>query len=207
MSKKPLFPHRPKRREPLHPHTPRSKIETLPAISSGSDIWFRGNYLGSVPTKELQDEIREALKELKNTVAHKRRIILGYRLTNIDSLAKEKVISEAERKAAHRILERAEEILSAPKTWHPAVVSTEPSLVSQTEDIPHGNVTITCPICGKVIEVPEYNRVTRTEALKKHIEKEHPVSRLPFTEGGEPLSPEYRHLANLVSEPLPRDAY
>ena len=34
-------------------------------------------------------------------------------------------------------------------------------------------VTVTCPICGKVIEVPEYNSVTRSEALRRHMKKEH----------------------------------
>ncbi|GAJ21355.1 unnamed protein product, partial [marine sediment metagenome] len=33
--------------------------------------------------------------------------------------------------------------------------------------------TVKCPICGKVIEVPEYDKVSRSEALRKHIEKEH----------------------------------
>lgn len=34
-------------------------------------------------------------------------------------------------------------------------------------------VTVTCPICQKVIEVTKYDRVSRTEALKKHLETEH----------------------------------
>ncbi len=34
-------------------------------------------------------------------------------------------------------------------------------------------VTVRCPICEKEIEVGEYDSVTRTEALMKHIEKEH----------------------------------
>ncbi|MBA7704922.1 hypothetical protein ES703_113745 [subsurface metagenome] len=34
-------------------------------------------------------------------------------------------------------------------------------------------VTVRCPICEKEIEVGEYDSVTRTEALRKHIEKEH----------------------------------
>ncbi|GAI63794.1 unnamed protein product, partial [marine sediment metagenome] len=33
--------------------------------------------------------------------------------------------------------------------------------------------TVKCPICGKVIEVPEYDKVTRSEALRKHIEDKH----------------------------------
>jgi hypothetical protein len=34
-------------------------------------------------------------------------------------------------------------------------------------------VTVTCPLCGKVIEVGEYHTKTRTEALKRHLELEH----------------------------------
>lgn len=33
--------------------------------------------------------------------------------------------------------------------------------------------TVICPICEKPIEVPEYDSVTRSDALKEHIEKEH----------------------------------
>ncbi|MBA7465727.1 hypothetical protein ES707_00897 [subsurface metagenome] len=36
-----------------------------------------------------------------------------------------------------------------------------------------GKVSVKCPICGKEIEVVGYDRVTRSETLKKHIEKEH----------------------------------
>ena len=31
--------------------------------------------------------------------------------------------------------------------------------------------TVTCPICGEVIEIPEWDRVSRSEALQKHLEK------------------------------------
>jgi len=34
-------------------------------------------------------------------------------------------------------------------------------------------VTVKCPICGDEIKVSEYDRVSRSEALKKHIETEH----------------------------------
>lgn len=34
-------------------------------------------------------------------------------------------------------------------------------------------VTVKCPLCKKEIEIPEYDRVSRSEALKKHLEKEH----------------------------------
>ena len=37
-------------------------------------------------------------------------------------------------------------------------------------------VTVICPICGKEIEVPEYNAVTRSDALREHLKKEHPYA-------------------------------
>ncbi len=41
---------------------------------------------------------------------------------------------------------------------------------------PPGRITVWCPICEKDIEIKEYNRVTRPEALRKHIEEEHKIS-------------------------------
>lgn len=43
-----------------------------------------------------------------------------------------------------------------------------PRLLPQTKV-----VTVICPLCGKEIEIPEYNAVTRSEALRRHIEREH----------------------------------
>jgi len=34
-------------------------------------------------------------------------------------------------------------------------------------------VTVKCPLCGKEIEVPEYNSITRSDALVGHITSEH----------------------------------
>ena len=38
---------------------------------------------------------------------------------------------------------------------------------------PATEVTVACPLCEKVIEIGEYDSVTRTDALKKHLEEEH----------------------------------
>jgi len=38
-------------------------------------------------------------------------------------------------------------------------------------------VTVECPFCGEVIEVPEYNTITRSDALIGHIATHH-VSRI-----------------------------
>ncbi|MDD4985066.1 MAG: ArdC family protein [Dehalococcoidales bacterium] len=69
-------------------------------------------------------------------------------------------------------------------------------------------VTVTCPICHKVIEIPEYNGMTRSDALKRHIDREHrsTISVYPqaiLIEGGERLPPQYRDLIRWIGEPLP----
>jgi len=50
--------------------------------------------------------------------------------------------------------------------------SSSPKLLSNPKSKSE-KVTVKCPICGKEIEVAGYDRVTRSEALRKHIEKEH----------------------------------
>jgi predicted nucleic acid-binding Zn ribbon protein len=75
--------------------------------------------------------------------------------------------------------------------------------------IPQTNVvTVTCPICGKVIEIPQYNSVTRTEALRRHIEKEHSSivgQYLPSLDigGGESIPSQYHYLIGWLDETLP----
>jgi len=57
-----------------------------------------------------------------------------------------------------------------------------------------------------VIEIPAYNKVTRSDALGEHLKKEHVGHpRLPQVtiEGGEPVPPQYRHLVGWIDEPLP----
>jgi hypothetical protein len=70
-------------------------------------------------------------------------------------------------------------------------------------------VTVTCPICGKVIEIPDYNGVTRSEALRRHIEKEHTAKvglhpQALMIEGGELIPWRERHLVDPL--PLPESA-
>jgi len=69
-------------------------------------------------------------------------------------------------------------------------------------------VTVTCPICGKVIEIPEYKSVTRSEALSRHMKKEHTsnIGLHPqlMIENGEPIPWQYRHLVDPL--PLPESA-
>lgn len=33
--------------------------------------------------------------------------------------------------------------------------------------------SVVCPICGDVVEIPQYNSITRTDALQQHIRSSH----------------------------------
>lgn len=41
-------------------------------------------------------------------------------------------------------------------------------------------VTVECPLCGEVVEVPEYDSITRTDALVGHIVTKHASRALPM---------------------------
>jgi len=48
--------------------------------------------------------------------------------------------------------------------------------------------TVECPLCGKPVEIPEYNKVTRSDALVAHIASEHISAIRPATPNeGPPL--------------------
>jgi endogenous inhibitor of DNA gyrase (YacG/DUF329 family) len=67
-------------------------------------------------------------------------------------------------------------------------------------------VTVVCPICGKVVEVPKYNAMSRSDALKRHIDQEHKRTRLQpqvLIEGGERVPAEYRDIIGFLRDPLP----
>ncbi|GAI69318.1 unnamed protein product, partial [marine sediment metagenome] len=49
--------------------------------------------------------------------------------------------------------------------------------------------TVQCPICHEVIEIPQYDSVSRSDALTKHIEEEHTGYTAKPT-GGNPMTPE-----------------
>jgi len=88
--------------------------------------------------------------------------------------------------------------------------ATEPErrYLPMTESRKSG-VTVTCPICGKVIEIPEYNSITRSEALSRHMKKEHTSNiglhpQALMMEVGELISRKDRHLVDPL--PLPESA-
>ena len=42
-------------------------------------------------------------------------------------------------------------------------------------------ITVTCPLCNAVVEVPEYDKLTRTDALIAHIITSHASQLRPAT--------------------------
>ncbi|MDD4860350.1 MAG: ArdC-like ssDNA-binding domain-containing protein [Dehalococcoidales bacterium] len=69
-------------------------------------------------------------------------------------------------------------------------------------------VTVYCPICGKLVEIPDYgNSVSRSDALKRHIEREHGNAKFQaqvFIEGrGMSIPLEYRGIIGFLRDPLP----
>ena len=79
--------------------------------------------------------------------------------------------------------------------------------VTTKEKLPQTKATVKCSICGRVLEIADYNAATRSEALRRHIEQEHTSKAGLYPqvmiEGGEPLSPHYRYLVGWIDEPLP----
>ncbi len=69
-------------------------------------------------------------------------------------------------------------------------------------------VIVTCPICHKEIEIPEYNNTTRSDTLKRHIDREHKSKaglypQAMLIKSGEIVPFQYRNLIGWIAEPLP----
>jgi hypothetical protein len=100
------------------------------------------------------------------------------------------------------------------ETWTSPLKQTGGSLerLASTEGDPIRKFC--CRQCGECAPkefLEEGKFLDRISWLRSHYKEKHPGmwgKRLPLTvEDGEPVSPEYRHLVGLVSEPLPKEAY
>jgi len=78
-----------------------------------NDIYFKKQYLGSVPNQILVDEIKDGLKRLRTVIPRRQGFELGFIALVFDSMAKNNEISEGERRAACHILDRAYQILNS----------------------------------------------------------------------------------------------
>jgi len=96
----------------------------------------------------------------------------------------------------------------------------KPDIFHQEEkslNIPHWNpdevdilksTDVECPVCHKKIEIPEYDHVTRTDALKQHIEEKHGIKKDidkadPHKLVGEDIDTKiHQHMADFLSDEL-----
>ena len=119
-----------------------------------------------------------------------------------------------------RFPDRISWLRSHYKEKHPGMWGKMSPMTISEEKLPYA---LPCPICFSGKQKPRFSE----EGLRYHLSEFHkrvdvdelvklakelasggPLSRLTLTkDAGELVSPEYRHLANLVSEPLPKDAY
>ncbi|MBA7637056.1 hypothetical protein ES703_44688 [subsurface metagenome] len=101
----------PKKLKEAHEARWKPKIEPVGDRES-RDIFYKGQYIMSTSNPELHKFIKESKRELERTVEHKRGIIKGYQLVNLDSLQKEGQITESERKAGSRAIEKIYDAIS-----------------------------------------------------------------------------------------------
>lgn len=109
------------------------------------------------------------------------------------------VISEESFNKENERVRKLGETRATGEVWEGGKATRLPQTKSNGKPV----VTVTCPFpfCKQVIEIPEYNAVTRSDALKQHIAKEHPLHAQTIG-AGEPIPPEYRDLIGFLSEPL-----
>ena len=105
-----------KKVEPLY-YSCKVKLQQAPPLcrlpGKSRDILVRGHYIGSVSNPKLYQFLKDSIRELARTVAHRRGIIQGYHKVNLDALVREGQITEAERIAANHILDKAYDAIGA----------------------------------------------------------------------------------------------
>ena len=89
------------------------------------DINFKGEFILSTDNPELYKFLQESKKELSNTVFHRRGIIKGYILVNLDSLKNEGAITEAERKAGNHAIELIYDLISDAEQKKPKTITVK----------------------------------------------------------------------------------
>ena len=200
--REPLYPHVPGKREPLFPHVPKGRGEQLPATKKVGSFIIAHDYMGNliITHTERTGEIFLQLESDRQTVYD---ILKKWELKEVEK-GWSVQIKDTEPRAS--ILAELWEI-SAQDQRLPQTIE----LLASTEGDPLRKFC--CRICGECTpkELLEEGRFPdRIAWLRHHYKEKHPGmwgKMSPMTvEDGEPVSPEYRHLASLVREPLPKEA-
>ncbi len=218
MPKEPLYPHVPKSRQPQFPHVKGQKVKSLlPQTRDKRHYWVEQNlpyhtwairelWSGGLVRSPFSSKIEAMEREDEIARAY------GWEVQRVPA-PMERFPKQAEalmKLPGYEVLQYHDDgdltVKSQGKFW---VVTTEGQAFErkfQAATGPLPVVTVICPICDKEIKVPEYNAVTRSDALREHLKKEHPMHPLlaqVTIEGGEPVPPQYRDLVGLISEPIP----
>jgi len=197
--REPLYPHVPGKREPLFPHVPggRQPGTKLPATKGGGSFVVGHDSMGNLIITHT-DRKGEIFLQFESD----RQIVYG--------ILKKWELKEVEKGWSVQIKDTEPRASILDELWGSSAQTIE--LLASTEGDPIRKFC--CRICGECApkELLEEGRfLDRISWLRQHYKEKHPGmwgKMAPMTvEDGEPVSPEYRHLVNLVSEPLPKDAY
>ena len=199
MPKEPLYPHIPRGKQPLFPHVPKGRqpAEKLPATKKPTRNDVR------VEVWEERDRLHIGIQD---------RIHGNYYANWWDDEARqmfEDGFFKSGKQLEESVLDYAESVgLIAGGKYLAQTIE----LLASTEGDPIRKFC--CRQCGECApkELLEEGRfLDRISWLRSHYKEKHPGmwgKMSPMTvEDGEPVSPEYRHLVGLVSEPLPKEAY
>ena len=218
MSKEPLYPHIPKKKEPLFPHGTKAGKEpwqmTLEEYAYVSAEkyghgkprieWLKAGY--GEAYRSHKTAVERALREGKPVPAE---VLAGYPYLR-ERMAKDKISRDSFGKDYGEL--SAERQLGVDLAYLRDQEKLNLDLLASTEGDPIRKFC--CRLCGECApkELLEEGRfLDRISWLRSHYQAKHPGmwgKMSPMTvEDGEPVSPQYRHLTSLVSEPLPEDAY
>jgi len=221
MSREPLYPHVPGEKEVQFPHVPKSrqlagKVTRLPQTEKGKYAWWMLDpETGEIMIKEGFATPEKAKISAKAYAIRRARwvAVLSKRVVELRIYDRPPDIGRSEIGIVFEghILTPEGKIVEVPERPLPLAQDTIDYLASTEGDSLR---KFCCRICGECApkELLEEGRFPdRIAWLRHHYKEKHPGmwgKMAPMTvEDGEPVSPEYRHLANLVSEPLPKDAY
>lgn len=196
--KEPLYPHMPKKKGLLYPHVTRGRKSESQFIEVGDRV----RYIG---TSKYRDETwpEDAWLEygVTGTVTENHPRLPAFR--DIEAIEAWATVTWDFNG------ETAIEAESEGDRWE-RIGSI--NLLAKTEGDPISKYC--CSQCGECApeELLEEGRfLDRINWLRQHYEERHPGmwgEMSPMTvEDGELVPPQYHHLADLVSEPLPKDAY
>jgi hypothetical protein len=229
MPKEPLYPHVPKSREPQFPHVPRGQ-QPATKLPAPRYEFFPESVKGRLPPIGTTGEQKDPIVQVKFFTPWTNWTWYGIEFDGKDiffgwvvGLEKEFgsfSLSELQSLKGPAGLKIERDIYFAPKPISQVMKEHGESLalpatielLASTEGDPIRKFC--CRQCGECAPkefLEEGKFLDRISWLRSHYQTKHPGmwgKRLPLTmiKDFEPVSPQYRHLVGLVSDPLPKEA-